>query len=72
MALSETFEVVGEECLCVRETLGEMRSVLEAELFGRNVKWNQKEEVAGMSWLQIMHFALARKEREMISKAWGF
>lgn len=50
--------------------VGEMRSVLEAELFGRNVKWNQKEEVAGVSGCN--HFALARKGKGNDFQSLGF
>ena len=55
--------------MCVGD-IGEMRSVLEAELFARNVKWNQKEEVAGMSGCN--HFALARKGKGNYFQSLGF
>lgn len=48
----------------------EMRSVLEAELFARNMKWNQKEEVTGMSGCN--YFALASKGEGNISQSLGF
>lgn len=50
--------------------VGEMRSVLAAELFARNVKRNQKEEVARMSGCN--HFALARKGEGNVFQSLGF